>query len=305
MQEPEDSADVDCPPSYTVQQPGGDFSNDTVIQMALSSGWFVNLPDHEGALAAFGNGNQAGRAVLDSIRAVLASGDATGVQHDALVTLQGYSGGAIASEWATSLQPSYAPELEKIIAGAAMGGLVPTLSGLFQSVNEQSFASLIPNLMLGITAENASLRTLLYDKLNQAGPLNKSGFSLVERECFFASQPYYNGTDIYGYFSDGGAWLNSSAWRDFVDEVATMGLQGTPRVPIYSYHAVLDQITPVADTDRLMDKYCAQGARIEYVRNATADHLAENPDGLPNAFAWLVQRMEGVPVAKGCNVTTV
>jgi hypothetical protein len=81
---------------------------------------------------------------LDSIRAVLNSGNFTSISPKPITTFFGYSGGAVASGWvsrsslfrfdnpkltgrqATELQPSYAPELD--IAGAAIGGIFPNNS---------------------------------------------------------------------------------------------------------------------------------------------------------------------------------
>ena len=276
-----------------------------MIQMALDHGWYVNLPDYEGPFAAFGSGNQAGRAVLDSVRAALASSDVTGIDSDARVALQGYSGGAFASEWAWELQPHYAPDLAGDMVGAALGGLVPNWTHLYHSVNEQSYAAPLPSTIVGIAIRNADLRATMLDQLKREGPYNATGFLRARHECSYPSQALYGGTDVYAYFKDGGAWLDSEQWLDFVNEIATMGRRGPSQVPLYSYHAVMDQIAPVEDTDRLMRKYCGEGARIEYVRNATADHLSENPDGLRDAFAWLARRMEGVPIARGCNITTI
>ncbi len=36
----------------------------------------------------------------------------------------GYSGGAIATEWAAELAPAYAPDLDRRLIGAAMGGVL-------------------------------------------------------------------------------------------------------------------------------------------------------------------------------------
>ena len=38
----------------------------------------------------------------------------------------GYSGGAIATEWAAELAPSYAPEVNERLIGAAIGGVLST-----------------------------------------------------------------------------------------------------------------------------------------------------------------------------------
>ena len=40
------------------------------------------------------------------------------------IGLIGYSGGAIASEWAAELAPSYAPAVSKRIVGTAIGGVL-------------------------------------------------------------------------------------------------------------------------------------------------------------------------------------
>ena len=71
---------------------------------------------------------QAGYSSLDSIRAVKQSGNITGLSKDPIITLYGYSGGAVAGEFSAELQPIYAPELN--IAGAAVGGLIPNMTVL-------------------------------------------------------------------------------------------------------------------------------------------------------------------------------
>ena len=43
---------------------------------------------------------------------------------DAKVAMLGYSGGAIATEWAAELAPTYAPDVNKHMIGAAMGGVL-------------------------------------------------------------------------------------------------------------------------------------------------------------------------------------
>lgn len=91
-----DTSDVDCSPSYAIQE-GGSFLSDNGYTYPLTVGWVVNTPDYEGPQAAFTNGPISGQATLDSIRAALASTSITGVQPNATVALWGYSGGVSAS----------------------------------------------------------------------------------------------------------------------------------------------------------------------------------------------------------------
>lgn len=87
-----DTAEVDCSPSYVLQQ-GGLNAFDNGFTYGLSAGVMVNSPDYEGPKAAFTAGKVAGQATLDSIRAALASKEITGVEQDATVAMWGYSGG--------------------------------------------------------------------------------------------------------------------------------------------------------------------------------------------------------------------
>ncbi len=94
---PYDSANVDASPSYALH--GGEPYGE--IPDALARGWFVSVPDYEGPQASFTAGVMAGHATLDSVRAVLAVAGSFGLRlPDAKVALWGYSGGALASEWA-------------------------------------------------------------------------------------------------------------------------------------------------------------------------------------------------------------
>jgi hypothetical protein len=123
----EDSGgEINCAPSYTLQT-GSDSKyagtggiEAALIAAALNQGWIVNSPDWEGPKSTFVDGFGAGQATLDSIRAALASESITGVSPQAKIQLWGYSGGALASEWASELQKSYAPETP--IIGMALGG---------------------------------------------------------------------------------------------------------------------------------------------------------------------------------------
>lgn len=95
------------------------------------------------------SGLQAGYATLDSLRAVMRSGNITGIDSKPTTTMLGYSSGGQAVGWATELHPTYAPELE--IAGAALGGVVPNLTAL---LNLRKFFSLCVGISGFVTATN-------------------------------------------------------------------------------------------------------------------------------------------------------
>lgn len=299
VQQPYDAAFVDCSPSYTFQT-GGNISADSMIAGGLAEGWYVASPDFEGFDAAFTNGVQSGQATLDGLRAALNSKSITGIDSDAAYAIGGYSGGALGSEWATELQPKYAPELT--IAGAALGGLTPNVTTVLTTISKTAFAGLGPAGILGLSAQDADFRAYIESLLV---PANRTMFNKALNQCLTDDIVTFLGQDITAYFVGGAATLDNANVTDFTETYGDMGLRDTPTVPLFVYKGVKDQISPVADTDALVNKYCAAGATITYQRNATTDHISEESVGEPAAFAYLRDRINGVAAPSGCSITTV
>lgn len=269
-----------------------------MIEFALRNGWYVNLPDYEGFDAAFTNGVQAGHAVLDSLRAALHSRNVTGVDTDATTVIAGYSGGGQASAWAAELLSTYAPELR--IAGALLGGLTPNITNVLLDVSGTAYAGLAPVGLRGLSAQLPDLRRYLEERLV---PANASMFNGACAQCIDAELEQFEGRDILGYFEDGVETFAAPEVQGYVSEYANLG-HVTPRVPLYVYKGVQDQVSPVGDTDGLVAAYCDDGADVQYVRNSTTDHFEEEITGEADALGWIRDRMKDVSVAKGCSVKT-
>lgn len=134
---PYDSAYINASPSYSLYQ---GVSQD--IRIALGKGYYVVVPDYEGPLASFTAGHMSGYATLDGVRAALNAADLYDLPADPYYAVWGYSGGALASEWAAELQEDYAPDLD--FAGAALGGLTPNVTSVLLSINAKLSAGLAP-----------------------------------------------------------------------------------------------------------------------------------------------------------------
>lgn len=134
---PYDSAYINSSPSYAMYQ-----SLPHDISIALGKGYFVTVPDYEGPLASFTAGHMSGYATLDAVRATLNAAGLYGLPDDPYYATWGYSGGALATEWAAELQLDYAPELS--FAGAAMGGLTPNVTTVLMAINMKISAGLAP-----------------------------------------------------------------------------------------------------------------------------------------------------------------
>ncbi|EEP78929.1 hypothetical protein UREG_03775 [Uncinocarpus reesii 1704] len=297
----EDAASINCAPSYAFQlaaASGGPLGTIVtqielvLIFAALEKGWVVTVPDFQGPKGAFLANVRAGHAVLDGIRATLASSELTGVNKKARVTMWGYSGGSLASGFAAELQPKYAPELN--IAGAALGGTVPRIEPVIPSINKSLFTGLVPGGILGLGSEYPVIESIINSQIK---PEKREKFLKARKQCFGANMLDYAFEDMYSYFKDPEVLM-----LPYVNEILaynSMG-QNTPKTPIFIYKAANDVISAHNLTAAVYDTYCAAGANVEFRTDLTADHASGTITGAPQALIWLDERMRGVPVKKGC-----
>jgi hypothetical protein len=271
------------------------------VEWGLGQGWFVNVPDFEGPLAAFIAGPQEGHATLDSIRAVKSL--SLGLAPDARVALWGYSGGSLASEFAAEMQIQYAPELQ--LSGLALGGIVHNVTDALDDVDGGPFAGLIPLGLLGLTAQFPEVRTFVVDQLIDVGPYNKTTFllsldlTLVEIFAIFANQTIWN------YFRDGRDIVYNPLLSHLLQTESILGAHGVPQAPLFIYKAIHDETNSIEGTDEFVHQYCRYGANIWYQRNTEGAHLPEAVNGKPRAKQFLQDVLDGVYEHEGCTVENV
>ncbi|GAB1192506.1 hypothetical protein APSETT444_001698 [Aspergillus pseudonomiae] len=266
----EDAADPNCAPSYALQL--------------------------EAAHDAFLANNLSGQAVLDNIRAALASSSFTNITSDPTIALWGYSGGSLASGFAAELHPTYAPELN--IVGAALGGTVPKIRPVIDAVNKGPFVGLVPAGIQGLANEYPDIQKLIDDGLN---PSKRAEFNKTQNLCLSGDLIQYFGKDIYEYAND----------RDIFDQPAAVKVmnanamgQHVPKIPLLIYKSVGDEISPVNDTDSLVETYCKGGASVEYKRDELSEHASLEITGSADGMLWLMDRMNNKPVQQGCTTST-
>lgn len=295
-QEAYDTADVNCSPSYTLLQASNKTSAEVLlISGALEQGWYVSVPDYEGLQAEFIAGVISGQVTLDSVKAALASSSFTGVSSTARAALLGYSGGALASEWASELQPRYAPDLT--LVGVAAGGLTPNVTSVLFTINGGVHSDLIPSGILGLSKAYSNLSTYIDQHLIEA--TKPTFYSALD--CYHEANFTYQ--NIFMYFKNNGTGLlDDEVPRSVLAAAGQMGTHGLPGVPLYFYKTQMDEVSPIADSDELISQYCQQGIKsLQYVRNAVGDHTQEAVLGYGGALSWLAARLAGVPpLLHGC-----
>jgi hypothetical protein len=82
-------------------------------------------------------------------------------------------------------------------------------------------------------------------------------------------------------------------------------VENAPRIPLYLYHAVNDDIVPYPPAAVMADRYCAKGATIEFVSdvNPSTQHLTMELLHFPAVIDWLEGRFDGTINPSGCKYT--
>lgn len=293
-----DSSFIDASPSYALYAGPQDD-----ITLALGQGWYVNVPDYEGPLAAFTAGVLSGHATLDSVRAALTFSKRMGLSDDARYAMWGYSGGALASEWAAELAVQYAPEME--FAGAALGGLTPNVTSVMAAVTGSIEAGLVPAGILGLTVQYPNIRQYLVDNLKTNGEFNKTGFLSAENMTLVEVIGTFANQNIEDYFVNGMDSLTSPQSQYVINRDGIMGYHGVPQMPVFAYKAIQDEVSPVEDTRTLVNRYCAVGANIWAQYNTVGSHTTESANGQTRAFQWLTAVLDNDYSRTGCTIEQV
>lgn len=283
----EDSLARHCAPSYTLR--AGTEKELPLATTGLSQGWAVVITDYEGPHSQYGAGWQAARATLDGIRAALRF-DSAGLKPDTPVGMWGYSGGGLASSWAGELQPHYAPELN--LAGVAQGGVPPDLEAVARQIDGGPFAGIYFAVAVGLSRA--------YPEMDVESILNDKGRAMVSdvgKRC---------AGDIISKYA-----FRSMSEFVTVDDPLTLPRmqrviernrlgQHRPDGPIFDYHAINDELIPIAEVDELMADYCAAGVPLTYHRDALSEHSSLAVSGAGAAVGFLAARFVGQDVPETC-----
>ncbi|KAF4582764.1 Secretory lipase family protein [Ophiocordyceps camponoti-floridani] len=302
LQVAEDTASIDCAPSFGILAASADHPRldaPTVkvhlllAQAAFSRGWIIVIPDTAGPNAVFPAGKSAAYAVLDGVRAALGSTSFTNISNHADVALWGYSGGGSETLDAIRLQPTYAPELK--FKGAAFGGVTPYKRDLNQAIsvlNKGSSANLIPVALLGQTANRPDMRMALWLALK---PEFRETFFQPLHQCHDANKALFNNQDIIAMFDYLPAFLTYAITHPLTSDSVDVNTAPPKNVPMYWYQLANDHLADKDAIIKLVRQWCADGARIDFNLETFGGyhHAGYGLVGAPAAVRWLAEVLEG------------
>lgn len=291
-----------CDPSFTLA--GGDAGGageqdaeeeELLISWYLTNGFTVTVPDYEGTGLHWMAGRESGHGALDAIRAT------ESYLHEPPTTkvgVSGYSGGAMAADWASELAPSYAPKLR--IVGVAEGGIPVDYVHIFRYVNgTKEFSPAIPGMLLGLArAYGVKLRHYL----------SAYGARLAAQEA--------QGCMASQWGQDGEVTMKRVVKRRYGSVLRirplvrmlnqqTMGrVPGHPSAPLYmavgNADGRGDGVMSAADVRTLAREYCAQGVHVRYDEYPGAQHVEAGAIFDPQTGPFLQAEFAGTPFPSNC-----
>ena len=292
----EDSDSTLKAPSYVMTQ--GNSADNASWQYPLAHGWEVVVPDYEGPGSAYSAGPLEGHGMLDGIRAAEDFSKTDGLQGiRTQVGLWGYSGGAMATAWASELAPGYAPNLK--IVGVSEGGVPADVHDTFDTINNGYLAP-------GLAFASALGDNAAYPNLIPLSLLNPLGLSLAAemRATGNGSYPSGDPQHIQGYTVCGCNPGDLPVQFPSVAEVARTVNPGQhiPKAPLFIYHDYNDELIPIQGVERLVQYYCSGGATVEFRVNIGDEHVSNAVVGYPEAMAYLTERFAGLRPVDTCGL---
>ena len=282
-----------------------------VIAPLLLQGYTVIVPDTEGQTADFAAGPEYGINTLNSMRAATSS-PLTGLSASSPIGMFGYSGGAIATDWAAQLAPSYAPDVNRQLVGAAEGGiLVDPAHNLSYVSGSLVWAGVIPMSVIGIargfhidiTPYLSSYGRLLYSKLQNASIANVLGQYPGLTFAQLAKPRYANPASIPVLVK--------------VENELNAGSVGSPTIPMFmgqGANGILegtpgnkpgigpgDGVMIAGDVRTLARDFCASGTAVDYTQYDALSHVTTFPVWAPAALLWLDSLFAGGQAPNDCS----
>ncbi|MFE7746615.1 lipase family protein [Nocardia sp. NPDC057455] len=291
---PINSLGMRCTPSYAMAHGLLSRSNVTDVfppttAWALSRGYAVLIPDHEGPWMSYGEPNVAGHVILDGIRVVRSM--PAGEFRDSRFAVGGYSGGAIASYSTAMLLDEYAPELAGVLVGVTTGGLVTDNRVIAHRFNGNFASGVLMVVVLAMSREHPEILGYLNNLAQWVAT------SPIKNACGEVDGPM----GVLGLPIDIAANIAHPLDSDIAEEIFARTDLSDRRsaAPLYIYHAAHDLWIPFEGARQLYRQQCARGVPSVF-RSEPGEHVIGLATGFPGAIAWLDARLRGEPAPDEC-----
>jgi hypothetical protein len=280
-----------------------------LIGPSLLAGRTVVIADTEGEKADFAAGPEYGTNTLDSLKAAIAS-PATGLSSTKKIAMIGYSGGAIATEWAAELAPTYAPTINSKLVGATMGGvLVDPAHNLHYVDGSLSWAGVMPMAIIGVS------RAFHIDLTPYLSTYGKQVYAKLEKASIVNVLAQYPGLTWAQLAKPEYPTPESIPVYVHTVNQLIMGTRGTPTIPLQISQGALGELEGTAgnkpgigegdgvmiagDVRTLARQYCSKGTKVQYSQYLLG-HIGTAVPWITEAMTWMNNRFLGLPAPQNC-----
>ena len=281
-----------------------------LIGPSLLAGRTVVIADTEGEKADFAAGPEYGTNTLDSLKAAIAS-PATGLSATKKIAMIGYSGGAIATEWAAELAPTYAPTINSKLVGATMGGvLVDPAHNLHYVDGSLSWAGVMPMAIIGVS------RAFHIDLTPYLSEYGKGIYAKLEKASIVNVLAQYPGLTWTQLAKPEYPTPESIPVYVHTVNQLIMGTRGTPTIPLQISQGALGELEGTAgnkpgigegdgvmiagDVRTLARQYCNKGTKVQYSQYLLG-HIGTAVPWIAEAMIWMNNRFLGLPAPSNCS----
>ncbi|MBO0804788.1 MAG: hypothetical protein J2P25_17155 [Nocardiopsaceae bacterium] len=282
-----------CDPSYTLR--GGNNSDaegqaeEPMLGSYLAAGYTVTVPDYEGEAMDWGAGQESGYNTLDAIRA---TENYMGLPSSTKVGMVGYSGGSIASEWASELAPKYAPSLN--IVGSAIGGVPVDYAHNLNYINgDVGWSGIIPAILSSLP------RSLDVSVSKYLSPYGKKVLNQVSGECITQFAASYPGLTIQKMLLP--RYSNPYKIPAIVNILNHMIMGNSPGRPgspmligVGNYDTKGDGLMIAGDEKELAYEYAQRGVPVTFREYPGMNHITAMATFETDAFTFLKERLAGI-----------
>nr|WP_230952954.1 lipase family protein [Burkholderia stagnalis] len=276
------------------------------LSTLLLLGYNIIVPDTEGQAADFAAGPEYGMTTLDSIRAALNT-PSTGLAPSSKVAMIGYSGGAIATNWAAQLAPSYAPDVNRQLVGAAEGGVLVDPAHNLRYVN----GSIVWGGVAAAALAGLS-RGYDFDLTPYLSDTGVAVFKDIQNQSLAYILPRYSGLHWGTLFKPQYANdINSiPAYVTYANKV-NAGLAASPTIPMFIGQGtagvldgtfssqVGDGVMLAYDVRALAQKFCASGVPVVYTEYPL-EHAGAIVPWVAGMLPWLYDRFGEKAAPSNC-----
>ncbi|MGH3156056.1 MAG: lipase family protein [Streptosporangiaceae bacterium] len=295
-----DALGSECDPSYTLRggNPGDTDSQAeaAVIALYVTAGYTVTVPDYEGTSLQWAAGQESGYNTLDAIRATERY---LGVPNSTQVGMLGYSGGSIATEWASELAPKYAPKLN--IIGAASGGVPVDLAQNLTYINgDDDWSGVIPAVLDTLSS------TFGVNLTKYLSPYGEKLTKAVQGECIASFAGNYPGLTFQQLVKVQYANPFQVPVLVRIFNHLLMGTApGHPEEPLLlgvgNADGTGDGIMVAGDVEALAHEYCQQGVPVTFDEYSGLEHTEAAVPFEVDAMTFLTNLFAGGAPSNGCS----